>query len=120
MFHLDVVYVAIAIHACFKRMFQMFQMFSDLRCKGRSRCCICCYGYSMFQTYVANVLSGCFICCNGYVANVCSKYLFQTYVAIVSSSVAKADLDVGLSSEEERACAGTMVVKGPCLVLVIE
>jgi hypothetical protein len=44
-FHLDVAYVVLATHVCYKCMFQMFHL---------------------LQTYVASVLSVCFIYYNGY------------------------------------------------------
>jgi hypothetical protein len=55
----DVVYVVMAIHACFKCMFQMFHLFQmnvasvlSRRCKSRSRCCI--------YMHVANICFKCF------------------------------------------------------------
>jgi hypothetical protein len=73
-FHPDVAYVDMALPTCFKRMFRVLRMFHTYvasvlsgRCKSRSGCCICCYGYTrmfqvfyLFQTYVTNILSGCF------------------------------------------------------------
>ena len=65
MFHLDIVkvdldiaYVAMAIHTCFKTMFQVFHMFSDVCCK--------CFIW-MLQVYVPNVLSVSDICCNCFI-----------------------------------------------------
>jgi hypothetical protein len=78
--HLDVVYVAIAIYTCCKRMFQVIHVFktyiitiSSRYCKARFGCCICFYGYTcifkrmfqmfqVFETYVANVCYKCFRC----------------------------------------------------------
>jgi hypothetical protein len=59
----DIAHVAIAIHICCKRMFQVFQMFHlDVACvssgcyKSRSGCCTCCDIYThMLQVYVPNV-----------------------------------------------------------------
>jgi hypothetical protein len=85
----------------------MLQVFSSGCCKSRSGCCICCYLYThvsraclkcfiYFQTDVANVLSGCCIYCKW----LCCKcmfrmfHLFEAYDAILSLSVAVADLDV--------------------------
>ena len=78
MFHLDVekVELVLHIHACCKRMFQVFQL---------------------FHTYVASVLSGCCICF-AMATNVCSWcfkrllqvfQLFGTYVASVSCRCCK-------------------------------
>jgi hypothetical protein len=47
----DVAYVAMAIHVCFKCMFQMFYLFSDICCK-----CFIWILY-MFHTYLTSVLS---------------------------------------------------------------
>jgi hypothetical protein len=63
-FHMDVAYVAIAIHVCCKCMFQMFHLFQDVCCK-----CFYLYVASLQWLYT-------------YIANVCFNYftLFQ-YVA---------------------------------------
>ena len=49
----DVVHVVMAIHICFKCMFQMFHLFQtnvasvlSRCCKSISGCCICCFGYT--------------------------------------------------------------------------
>jgi len=53
----DVAYVAMALHICCKRLFQMFHLFlQTFVASVLSRYFIC------FHTYVANVLSGCCIC----------------------------------------------------------
>jgi hypothetical protein len=71
----DVAHIAMAIHVCFKCMFQLFRLFqtcvvsvSSGCCKSRSECCIymhvasVCFNCSqLFQTYVLRVLSGCCI-----------------------------------------------------------
>jgi hypothetical protein len=96
-FYLDVAYVAMAIHVCFKFMFQMFQLFQTYVASVLSRCCIYCTSYTrMLQVYVSNVSavsnvrSKCFIWMlhmlqwlYTYVANVCLYMfrMFQTYVA---------------------------------------
>jgi hypothetical protein len=48
-FHLDVAYVTMAIHVCYKCMFQMFKVFQTYVTKVLSRRCICC------RVYVSNV-----------------------------------------------------------------
>jgi hypothetical protein len=85
----DVAYVVIVIHICCKSLFKIFYL---------------------LQTHVTSVLSECCIYCNGYVANVCSKYFicFRRMLHIFYLRIAKADLNVGLSSDEERASAGAM------------
>jgi hypothetical protein len=62
----DVAHVIMAIHVCFKCLFQMFHL---------------------FQTYVASILSGCCKSTSGcciymHVASICFKYfqVFDTYV----------------------------------------
>jgi hypothetical protein len=84
---LDVAYVAMVIHVCYKSLFKMFHL---------------------FQTHVAIVLSSCCICGDGYVANVCSKCFicFRCMLQLFYLSIAKVDLDVELLSEEERASTG--------------
>ena len=97
-FHLDIAkvdlddtYVAMSIHACFK--------------------CFICFRH-MLQIFYLDV---------SYVAMAMLQmfHLFLTYVAIVSSSVTKVDMDVGLSSEEERAIAGAMVALAGKLAAVL-
>jgi hypothetical protein len=75
---------------------KMFHLFSDVHCK--------CF------------LSGCCICYNDYVASVCSKCLiyFSRMLQLLYLSVAKVDLDIGWSSEKERASAGAMVAAAVC------
>ena len=51
----DVAYVAMAIHACFKTMFQVFHLFSDVYCK-----------YFIWM-YVPNVSSVSDVCCNCFI-----------------------------------------------------
>ena len=108
MFHLDVAYVAVAIHVCCKCVFQMFQLFHlDVACfhldaayvaEAIPVCCKCMFQmFHLFQTYIASVLSRCCIYCNGYtrmlqvyvsnvsaLSNVCCKcfYLDVAYVAM--------------------------------------
>ena len=99
----------------------MFQMFHMDAAMVVFECCTCCNCYTrMLQEFVQNVssvsdacfkvLSGCCICCNDYVANVCFKSFicFRRILQLFHLSVVKADLDVGLLSEEERACVGAM------------
>jgi hypothetical protein len=70
-----------AENACCKRMFQVFQMYivsvSDVYCKSRSGCCICCNGYThMLQVFYLNVayISHVHICCSDY------KHMLQVYI----------------------------------------
>ena len=66
----DVAHVAMAIHVCFKCMFQVFQIYVSSRCcKSRSVCCIymhvailCFYVFQVLHIYVTSVLSRCCIC----------------------------------------------------------
>jgi hypothetical protein len=69
-FHLDVVYVAVAIRICCKCVFQMFQLFHlvvacfhlDVAYVAVAIhvCCKCMFQmFHLFQTYVASVLSRC-------------------------------------------------------------
>jgi hypothetical protein len=55
----DVAYVAIAIHVCFKCLFQMFHLFLFFKMFVVS-VFICML--HIFHTHVASVLSGCYIC----------------------------------------------------------
>ena len=58
----DVAYVAMAIHVCCKRLFQMFHLFFQMYVAN-----VFIWLLHMFHTYVANVLSGCCVCfCNGF------------------------------------------------------
>jgi hypothetical protein len=77
-FHLDVVYVAMAIHVCCKCMFQMFQLFQtyvasvlsvhmDVVCDSCG-CCICCNGHTrILQVYVSNVSVVLNVCCKCFI-----------------------------------------------------
>jgi hypothetical protein len=81
-FHLDVAYVAVAIHVCWNRVFQMFQLFS-------SGCCICCSGYTrILQVYVPNVSPILDVFCKYFiwmllyiavVIHICRKRAFQLF-----------------------------------------
>ena len=53
----DVAYVAMAIHVCCKRLFQMFHLFFQMYVAY-----VFIWLLHMFHTYVANVLSRCCIC----------------------------------------------------------
>jgi hypothetical protein len=83
-----VTHVASVSEVCSKSLFKMFHL---------------------FQMYVASVSRYC-TCSNGYVACVCSKCFscFSRMLQLFHLSVAKIDLDVGWSSEEERASVGAM------------
>jgi hypothetical protein len=123
-FHLDVAYVAMSIHACFKRMFQTFHYVISVSfgyCKSRSGCCICCYGYTcMFQEHVLGVSSVFrsilhvfdLDVANGYVASVCSKFFtcFRRMLQLFYLRVAKVDHRCGGSlSSQWSSCYGSLV-----------
>jgi hypothetical protein len=88
-FHLDVAYIAVAIHICCNCVFQMFQLFHlDLACfhldvayvaVSIHVCCKCMLQmFNLFLTYVASVLSRCCI----YIAvviHICCKRMFQLF-----------------------------------------
>jgi hypothetical protein len=84
----DVTHVASVLEVCSKSLFKIFHL---------------------FQMYVASV-SGCCTCYNGYVACVCSKCFscFSRMLQLFHLSVAKINLNVGWSNEEERTSAGAM------------
>jgi hypothetical protein len=77
---LDVVYVAMAIHICYKCIFQMFQLFYlDVAYVVMDICVYCecmLQMFHLFHTLVASVLSGCCICCSCYI------HMLQSYVSI--------------------------------------
>jgi hypothetical protein len=51
-FYLNVAYVVVAAHACFKYLFSCVLDDLNLCCKSGSGCCICCYGYiHMFKIF---------------------------------------------------------------------
>jgi hypothetical protein len=57
------------------------------------------------------------ICCNVYVASACSKcFVCFRHVLLFYLSVAKVDLSIGLSNEEERASAGAMAASAKLAV----
>jgi len=92
----DVAYVAMAIHVCCKRLFQMFHLFFQMYVAN-----VFIWLLHMFHTYVASVFSGCCVCFTlifkrfsgvfASVSDVCFKYFicFQTYIAIVASEYFK-------------------------------
>jgi hypothetical protein len=100
----DVTYVAVVARVCCKRLFPMFHLFFS------GVCCKCVYldvAY-MFRTYVASILSECCVCfrCFSFFRRMLQVFqLFLTYVACVSSDVAKVDRDVACitSRHGERA-----------------
>jgi hypothetical protein len=76
-FHLDVAYVAMAAHTCFKYLFSCVLDVSNLCCKSGSGCCIRCYGYThMFQEYISNVSSVSVVSCK------CFMIMFQKYIGV--------------------------------------
>ena len=61
----EVAYVTMAIHVCYKCMFQMFYLFQTYVSSVLFGCCICCSGYThMLQAYVLNLLSVSDVCCS--------------------------------------------------------
>ena len=106
-------HIAIAIHICFKCMFQMFHLFMNVTsvlsayCKSISGCCIYMHVASVYQVFsgVACVSSGYCICLQWllsvfYVFCKCFRrmlqvfQLFWTYVASVLSECCKSRSDV--------------------------
>ena len=80
----DAAHVVIAIHVCFKYMFQMFHLFQrnvasvlSRCCKSRSRCCI--------YMHVASICFKCFRC-------------FICILQVFHLDVAKVDIDVAYVS----------------------
>jgi hypothetical protein len=63
-FYLDVAYVTLTIHICYKCMFQMFQLFQTYVASFLSR--YLCYSAHthMLQMYIVDVLSISDICCS--------------------------------------------------------
>jgi hypothetical protein len=83
----DVAHVAMAIHICFKCMFQMFHMFfQTFVLNVSSRCCICFT--CMLQVFYLDVV---YVCksfqalCKCFIRMLQMFQLFRTYVATVSS-----------------------------------
>jgi hypothetical protein len=82
----DVVYAAMVIHVCYKRLFPMFYLFSDVCCKNvyldlayvSHRCCICFIWMLLMFAMVSSVLTS--------VSDAHFKYFFylHTYVASVA------------------------------------
>ena len=76
----NVAHVEVAIHVCFKCMFQMFHLvFQTYVCKCSSRCCI------SFHTYVASVSSGCCVCLQMVFNCIQVFFKYLMYVSIVSA-----------------------------------
>jgi hypothetical protein len=85
-FHLDVAYVAMAAHTCFKYLFSCVLDVSNLCYKSGSGCCIRCYGYThMFQEYISNVSS----------VFSCILQMFHDYVSKVDRGVPHVAMCVG-------------------------
>jgi hypothetical protein len=76
-FHMDVAYVAITIHVCFKRMFRVFQTYVASVSYG------CCKSRSRDVTYVAMDIHACFKCF------ICFRCILQMFHLDVS----KVDLE---------------------------
>jgi hypothetical protein len=116
----DVAYVAMAIHVCYKRLFQMFHLFVAN---------VFIWMLHMFHTYVPSVLSGCCTCFyNGFssvfmcVLQVCSDACFtffiylQTYVANVLSVCFKSRS--GVAARDPPAAVWAEKVEGARAVSV--
>ena len=89
--HLDVVFVAMAIHVCCKCMFQIFHLFQTYVVNILSGYCICFSGYthrfltsiksvsSIFRCMLQVFLCRCCKCCS------CCTHMLQAYVVNVST-----------------------------------
>jgi hypothetical protein len=76
----DVAYVAMAIHVCFKCMFQMFHLFFYMFIASvSSRCCICFT--RMLQLFYLDVA----YVCNGFQEFSCFLQVFQLFRTNVTS-----------------------------------
>jgi hypothetical protein len=85
-FYLDVAYVAMALHVCFKCFRRMFQVFYlDVAYVTMTTRIFQAYVLSVSDVLDASISSECCICCYGYTRMFQVFHLFHTYVASVSS-----------------------------------
>jgi hypothetical protein len=93
MFHMDIVeldrditYVAMAIHICYKRLFQCLICFFISMLQGcLFGCCICCNDYTcilqvsvpMFNMFFRSMLQGCLFGCCISSAHMLQVFLFE-------------------------------------------
>ena len=74
------------IHVRCKFMFEMFQVFQTYVANVLSGCCICCTSYiRMLQVYVLNVLAGSNVCCKCFIWMLHMLKCPYTYVVNISS-----------------------------------